>query len=237
MISAQQIPLQFTTTEPHTFSHFFDNHNDHTLKHLMRMCQNSYPADEERFIYLWGTPQSGRTHLLKACCHEINQQGGIAAYLPGKNAQSLNPRICNNLENNDLVCIDDIDLILTTPLWEESLFHLFNKIRENNTRLVITANSPPSQLPMQLADLQSRLSWGLVYKIQPLEDQDKLTALLKRAQVKGLSLSQEAGEFMLSHMPRDLPSLFNTLNILDQASLTHQRKLTIPFIKSVLNIQ
>ena len=83
----------------------------------------------------------------------------------------------------------------------------------------------------------SRLSWGLCYQLQPLNDQDKIQALSTAAAGRGLALSDETARYILRHTQRDMGSLRQLLRQLDQASLEAKRGLTIPFIKTFLEQQ
>merc|ERR1712000_672341 len=116
--------------------------------------------------------------------------------------------------------------------WEEGLFHLFNRVRDRQGHMLIAANQAPNHVGIQLPDLSSRLSWGMVYQVEPLEDDDKILALLLRAKRRGLNMNDDVARFILSRGPRDMQGLFDLLDKLDQASLSAQRKLTIPFIKA-----
>ncbi len=232
-MTIQQIPLQLNLKEQNTFSNFFGEKNIQLTQTLKQVCQSKYYT-QERYIYLWGSAQSGRTHLLQACCHQTNTNGEQCFYLAGQQQQQLSPQILENLEHYKLICIDDVDRLLTNRQWEESLFHLFNKIKDQGTTLIISAPCAPTQLTNQLADLKSRLCSGLIFKLNHLHDEDKIKTLQQRAQSRGLKLTTEASQFILHNMPRDLTTLFATLDTLDKASLVHQRKLTIPFIKSII---
>ncbi len=101
------------------------------------------------------------------------------------------------------------------------------------TRLLITGDRPPRQLNLGLPDLASRLDWGQIYKLQPLSDEDKLQALQLRARLRGFELPEDVGRFLLKRLDREMRTLFMTLDQLDRASITAQRKLTIPFRQRV----
>jgi DnaA-homolog protein len=230
-MTTQQIPLQLKLKEQNTFSNFFGEKNLQLTQTLKQVCMLNF-STQEKYIYLWGSAQSGRTHLLQACCHQTNTHGEPCFYLAGQ--PQLSPDILENLEHYKLICIDDVDKLLNHSHWEESLFHLFNKTKEQGTTLIISASCAPTQLTNQLADLKSRLCSGLIFKLNNLNDEDKIKTLQQRAQSRGLKLTTEASQFILHNMPRDLTTLFDTLDTLDKASLVHQRKLTIPFIKSII---
>ncbi|MOA44467.1 DnaA regulatory inactivator Hda [compost metagenome] len=118
-----------------------------------------------------------------------------------------------------------------------AIFNLYNRILETGrTRLFITGDRPPRQLNLNLPDLASRLDWGQIYKLQPLSDEEKLLALQLRGKLRGFELPEDVGRFLLKRLDREMRTLFMTLDQLDHASITAQRKLTIPFVKEILGL-
>jgi DnaA family protein len=87
---------------------------------------------------------------------------------------------------------------------------------------------------MDLADLRSRLSWGIVYQLEAVDDEDKTSILQFRAMRRGLALSPGVASYIVSRAPRALDQLLEVLDQLDQASLAQQRALSIPFVKQAL---
>jgi DnaA family protein len=131
--------------------------------------------------------------------------------------------------------LDDLDAIAGDTDWEETLHHFYNAVRDQNGRLISASRLPPSELPIRLADLQSRLNWGPAFQIQELPDEGKRQVMIQTAEARGLQLSAESASYLLNHQERDLGSLLAMLELLDRASLSEQRRLSIPFIRSVLN--
>jgi len=76
---------------------------------------------------------------------------------------------------------------------------------------------------------------ALVFQLQPLSDEDKLRALQLRASRRGLHLNEEVGRYILTRGSRSMNSLFDVLERLDHASLQARRKLTIPFVKEIMD--
>lgn len=230
MTTPQQLTLNIKLRDDATFNNFYPGSN----QEIIALLHDLSVGNGEQCIYIWGKSGSGRSHLLQACCHSANQQGLATIYLPLKMANELSPQILEDLEHITLICLDDIDNIIGQQQWEEAIFHIFNKLRDNQGYLLVSANTAPAQLEFLLPDLQSRLSWGIVSQIQSLTDEQKLEALRNRAKARGMHLSSEVGKYLLHKYSRDTNTLFNILEQLDHASLTAQHKLTIPFIKKVL---
>jgi DnaA family protein len=232
-IVMNQLTLGISLRDDATFDNFFPGRNDALIPYLQLFASRA----PERMLYLWGESGSGLSHLLQACCHQHSSLGNSCLYLPLAQAKELTPEVLNGLEDLTLLVIDDIDAIAGQHAWEEALFHLYNRILvQQTTSVIFAAHRAPKQLPVVLPDLQSRLSSLLALYIQPLEDAEKLAALQMRAQGRGLVLSKQVGQFLLRRCARQMSVLFIILERLDQASMAAQRKLTIPFVKSVLQL-
>ncbi len=228
-----QLPLGVRLRDDATFANYYPGANAAALGYVERLCE----ADAgwtESLMYLWGSDGVGRTHLLQAACLRFEQRGESAVYLPLAEVVQLGPELLDNLEQCELVCLDDLDAVAGNAVWEEALFHLFNRLRDSGRRLLLAAGASPRELLVQLPDLKSRLTLALVFQLQTLSDEDKLRALQLRASRRGLHLTDEVGRFILTRGTRSMSALFELLEQLDQASLQAQRKLTIPFLKETL---
>jgi DnaA family protein len=182
-------------------------------------------------LWLWGAHGSGKTHLLQAVCAAA---GETAAYFPLDRSLTLPPEALAGFERTPVLCVDDADAVAGDMAWERALFRLFNDAAELRTRLIFAAAAPPRQGDWSLEDWRSRAAACVVYQVHELDDDGRLEALRLRAAQRGLQLPHETTEYLLKRMPRDLRSLFEVLDHLDEASLAAQRRLTIPFIRDAL---
>jgi DnaA-homolog protein len=114
------------------------------------------------------------------------------------------------------------------------LFNLINTVRDADHCLVLASRANPASIAVKLKDLQSRLTWGPVFHLRSLDDAAKFALLKVRAKSSGLELKDDAARYLLNNCRRDVGSLLSALKRLDAASLAAQRRVTIPFIKSVL---
>ncbi|MBZ9557078.1 MULTISPECIES: DnaA regulatory inactivator Hda [Modicisalibacter] len=225
-----QLPLGVGLRDDATFANFLPGDN----AALMGRLRAQLDDDGESFLFLWGGEGSGRSHLLQAACHEASARDKRALYLPLDDLGHFPPHMLEDIERLDLVAIDDLDAVIGRRRWEEGLFHGFNRLRDAGKRLVIAASAAPRQLPVQLPDLASRLTWGVTFHLHRLDDAQRFDALQLRARGRGMQLPDEVARYILHRGPRQLNELFATLERLDRASLTAQRKLTIPFVKQAL---
>jgi DnaA family protein len=181
-------------------------------------------------LWLWGGEGSGKTHLLQAVC----VAEATAAYFPLERTPALPPAAVAGFENCRVLCLDDVEAVAGDLKWEQALFRLFNEAAELGTRLIFAARAAPRAIEWGLEDWRSRAAACVVYQLRELDDAGRLEALRLRAAQRGLHLPPETADYLLRRMPRDLPSLFEILDHLDEASLVAQRRLTVPFIRDAL---
>lgn len=227
-----QLTLGVSLKDEATFENYFTGRNQLLIDQLRRTIEGT----GERVIYFYSHGGEGRTHLLQAVCHAAAQQNQSAVYLPLEHMEDFTPSIFEGLESLSLICIDDIHQIAGQPAWEEAFFHLYNRLDAANCFLIVSANIQPKLLPMTLPDVISRLAWGMVFPLQPLSDDEKSEVLMARAKKRGMILSEEVVKFLLRHCPRHMTTLFAALDVIDKGSLALKRRLTVPFVKSLLQI-
>ena len=228
----QQLALAIQLNNDSTLADFCWRNNPLLQEQLFATLK----GQGERIVYLWGVPGCGKTHLLQACCQQTDSAHS-AIYLPLAILHEWGPDMLDGIANHTLICIDNIDLIAENPAWEEAIFHLYNRIRDNDQALLIIAgNQTPMNLGIALPDLRSRLSWGLVMQVNELRDEDKIYSLKLHAHNRGFELASSVAQFLLNRCGRNMHELHALLNSLDEASLRAQRKITIPFVKEILSI-
>ena len=201
------------------------------------LCESlklSARGEGDPIVYVWGATGSGRSHLLQAVCHEADALSRQAVYLPMAELIEFDTVLFEGLEYMDLVCIDDLERLVGDHAWEEAMFHLFNRLRAANVRLIVAASELPARLNFTLNDLTSRLQWGLVFQIQPIQEDEKIETLKARAISRGFELSDDVLRFIMHHGKRDLTDLLRVLDQLDHASLSAHRRITVPFVKQVM---
>ena len=227
-----QLSLGVSLKDDATFANFFIGEGNPVAVHALKQFS---AGQGEQNLLVWGSPGAGLTHLLQACCHRAYQHGQEIQYLPLDKLTQFSPEsVCEGLDQMGLVCLDGIDQICGNHLWEQTLFHLINRLRDRGHRLLLASHTSPPNLPLALPDLKSRVLGSVIYHIHSLDDEGKAAALQMRAKARGMEMPDEVARFILSRAPRDTIKLFEVLNRLDEASLQQQRKLTIPFIKGVL---
>ncbi len=229
---AEQLALNVRLRESATFGSYHAVGNQAALASIQALVA----GDSEEQIYLWGGTGTGKSHLLQAACNAQATQFQPGAYIPLDHFPASGAQLLEGMEQLPLICLDNVDVIAGQPEWERGLFNLINATRQAGHHLLMASRQNPSALDIHLPDLASRLLWGPVFHLRSLDDAGKLSALQMDASQRGFELSEDVARFLMHHCARDMRSLQALLERLDLASLQAQRRITIPFIKSVLNL-
>ncbi len=225
-----QVPLQFEFRTNLTFAGFYPGNNGEIIAQLQALARDG----NEQQVFIWGEKGSGKSHLLQACCQQAKTQGKDPFFLKFTPGYLPSPDLLEGLEELELVCLDDIHALAGHTAWENALFAFYNSHRRNNHKLLLSADCPPKYLPFELADLKTRMGWGLTLKIQSLYAEQIIEALRFKAHFMGFDIPTNVGRFLMNHYVHDLPALWLLLEEIDRATLAAQRKLTIPFLKQIL---
>ncbi|MBK8969955.1 MAG: DnaA regulatory inactivator Hda [Hahellaceae bacterium] len=200
---------------------------------LLDTVKGFLTAPSDTGLYLHGSVGTGKTHLLLAMAHRVGPASSI--YLNVSELRDVPAdSVLEGLEGKSLICLDDLQAIAGQEQWETALFHLYNRCQLSGARLLFGATEPPSRLGVALPDLLSRLNWGVVLKLDELGDEQKKRVMLRRADERGIALSNEVLQYLFSRSQRDMTTLVTVLDQLDQESLTEKRHVTIPFIKKIM---
>jgi DnaA family protein len=212
-----------------TFDNFVAGANAEAVAAVRRAIGDPAVAVNDRFVYVWGEPGSGRSHLLRAACEEV---GGRYVDAAQANADEIKAVVAAQVP---LLAVDDVERL--GPTAQEALFHAINALRDT-PRGVLVASGPalPRDLALDAArdDLRSRLAWGLVYRLERLDDAEKDAALDRHARQRGFPLAPDVRRYLLTHCARDLGSLMQLVDALDRHARERRHVLTVPIIREFL---
>ena len=228
--SLPQIPFEFGNYQQNDFESFLTGENE-TLLNVLNKIANKQSTHS---LYLWGQSGTGKTHLLQAVCKQANEQEQHVAYIPLKQHKEISPEMLHDLGQLDLVCVDDLESLSGEVEWQQGLTWLYNELRDNNHSLLISGNTAPVNIPLEVDDLKSRLSWDQIYQINLPSDELKAEILKQKAAARSFDLSDDVIEYLIRRVDRDLASLMRILDKVDRASLAAKRKVTIPFVKELI---
>lgn len=227
-MAPRQLPLGVRLPDRAVFASFFVGRNGEAVAHLERLA-----AGDRGTAFLAGPHGSGKTHLLQAACVAASATLR-AGYLAVRDVAQLGAAALEGWRELDLVALDDLDAIAGDSEWERAVFNVYLALEERGGRFLAASAAPPALAPFGLKDLASRLAACTVFALRPLDEAQSREALQLRARLRGVELPDETAQWLQRRFPRDMASLYAVLDTLDEASLAAQRRLTIPFIRSVL---
>lgn len=196
--------------------------------------QSEWPSSRIPFCWLDAEPGSGLSHVIQAIAQQGEQLGQSVFYVSFAQAHQLSSEVLADLAGFDLLCLDDLDCIAGQPEWDLALLHCFNEMQAQQKQLVVGSHQALATLkPQMLPDLWSRMSSGLV--VHWRRPEYWITAIEHVVQAQGMLMGAAARQYFAARAPRDWAQVMMLVNTLDQAALSAQRRITIPFIRQVLD--
>lgn len=225
-----QLPLALRWPAQQRFETFVAGDNAAVLALLRQAAREPAAA----WVFLAGAGGSGKSHLLLAVCAEASATGRGAQYLPLARLGADRAAAIRAFAGGDLLALDDLDAIAGDSAAEHALFDLYNAAKADTRTLLFAASAPPARLGIGLPDLVSRLSSCAQALLKPLDEASRREAVRRRARLRGLDLEDNVLDWLFAHAQRDLGSLAALIERLDRESLAAKRRITVPFLRTLL---
>ncbi len=225
----QQLVLDMRLGQGPTMANFCVGPNLAAWQHLQIWLGQS-GIGSVRFpvpTYLWGDSSSGKTHLLRAVGASLAALGQTAGWL-----DASDPTPGEFEEHWSAVLMDDVQAFDSGR--QHLAFNWFINAQTHRVAVIAAGRLPPADLPLR-DDLRTRLGWGHVFALHPLDESERRAVLRASAQSRGLLLSDEVMAFMLTRFSRDLGSLMELLDLMDGYALQTRRAITIPLIQTMMD--
>ena len=191
-------------------------------------------GEGELQIGLWGATASGKTHLLNASADFARRQGVVLQIYDAMQLRQCDANEFGGFSQCDVLAIDNLDAIAGNQQWEACFYQVINRCRNGDFRFVFAMTHRPDDLQIALDDFRSRLQWGLLLQLPSSDDIEIRQILRRRAQLIGIELAEDVISYLMTHHERNLATQMAILHRLDGASLSQQRRVTIPLIKQAL---
>lgn len=227
-----QLPLAIRRQDALTFASF--RASDRTRLALASLGR---PVETGGYAlrYLHGPGGCGKSHLLQGLYHAAAEAGEHGLYLPlAALAEHPPQEVFSGLESRRVICLDELDAVAGRRSWELALFNLINARMQCGGLIVAAARRPPDLCGFALPDLVSRLQQGLVLGLAEPSDAEKRALFIWHGHQRGMLISEHVAEFVMTHAGRDLHALMRLLDDMDALSLRQQRRITIPFVRQLL---
>jgi DnaA family protein len=226
----KQLPLAMRLRERAVFDSFVPGANAAAVQQLRALAGGAATG----VYWLSGPHGAGKTHLLQATCAMATSAGADTAYLPLSQLLALGPETLEGWHGARVAAVDDLAAIAGRRDWEQAMFRLYRELEEHGATLLAAAAAPPLLLKFSLPDLASRFAAATLLTLRVLDESEQRQALQLRARTRGLELPEESALYLQRRFRRDLATLYELLDAIDEAALQAQRRLTVPFIRQVL---
>jgi len=223
-----QLPLPFALPPYQRFDAYVPDGNEEAVAAVRRVAASA----DAQSLFLSGPEGSGKSHLLVAACRESPGALYLPLALIGEGAD----QVLMGRGAEPLVAVDDVQSIAGNRAAEIALFDCFNRCRDAGGRLLLAARAAPARLSLELPDLVSRLSSCVQLPLVPLGEDARRVVLRQRAGERGLTLEDDALDFLFRRHARDLGALTALLDRIDHESLAQQRRVTVPFLRRVIGL-
>ena len=219
-----QIPINFSFCNTKTLDNYISENNDHLIETLKQFANNNHG----QLIYLFGDKSTGKSHLCKAVFNIIKD---TKTYIDQHNFEILDDI---DIQNINYLIIDDFEIILEKGNTEDKLFYYINEFILSKKSLLISSVKPTEQIDFLKNDLRSRLTSNLIFNIREISDDRKIEVLKKITEDIGWTIEENVCQYIMNHYQRDLFFLCNVLKSLDKSSLALKKKVTVPFVKGII---
>ena len=183
-----------------------------------------------QFIYVWGEEGAGKSHLLQAWVAQALDAGRNALYIDAAATPLTEAAL-----DAEYLAIDQIEKLNNEE--QALLFAIFNRFRNSGKGfLLLSSEYTPLQLVIR-EDLRTRMAYCLVYEVKPLTDREKIDALVSMAAARQVTIDPEIFEYLLNHWQRDMDSLMQMLDTLDNYAVMMGKRITLPLLRQLLKQQ
>ena len=205
----------------YTFDSFVRGKNNQ-LAHAASIAVAEKPGKAYNPFFIYGSVGLGKTHLLQAIGNFM-----VASARPSTVVYTTSERfaieLINSIRNNttaafrekyrriDLLLIDDVHFLEGKEATQEELFHTFNELYGSEKQIVLSSDRPPEDLSGLQERLVSRFRWGLVADIQPPDLETRIAILRKKANDRGLSVTDDILELIASRISSNVRALEGAL--------------------------
>ncbi len=224
----QQLVLDMGLPTGPSLANFFPGPNEAALTHLKLWL--GHPGIALRSpvaTYLWGESACGKSHLLRALRAALQGQGESAGWL------DTNVQVAPEFDESwACVLMDDVHAFSSAQ--QQVAFNWFVHAQTLQIAVLAAGRLPPADLKLR-DDLRTRLGCGHIFALHALSESERRAVLRQAADHRGIFLSDEVMDFMLTRFSRDLGSLMELLDLMDGYALRTQRAITIPLIKAMMD--
>ena len=206
------------------------------------------PGKSYNPLFIYGPSGLGKTHLMHAIAHEVEQQHPDYNIIYVTSEEFGNDLINGINRNNmasfhdkyrsaDVLLIDDIQFIIGKESTQEEFFHTFNHLHVSGKQIIISSDKPPKDIETLEARLRTRFEWGLIADISSPDYETRMAILRKKEELDGLEkyhIPDEVMQYIANNIKSNIRELEGSLNKLIALSNLENKPIDIPLAAEAL---
>jgi chromosomal replication initiator protein len=209
-----------------------------------RVADTENPAFNPLFLY--GGVGLGKTHLMHSIAWHIrnNYPHRRVIYMSAEKFMYQFVRALRfkdtvsfkeQFRSVDVLMIDDVQFIGGKDTTQEEFFHTFNALVDRNRQVIISADKSPQALDRMEERLRSRLGWGLVADLHPVNYELRLGILHAKAEKLGCAVPDKVMEFLAHKIASNVRELEGALNRIVAHAQLVGRTISLEMTQEVLS--
>ena len=202
-------------------------------------------------FFLYGPSGVGKTHLVNAIgvrIRELYPEKRVLFVSAHVFKTQYTDSVIHNTQNDfinfyqtiDVLIIDDIQEI-TTAKTQQSFFHIFNHLQQNNRQIIITCDRPPVELEGMEERMLTRFKWGMTAELEKPDTQLRRDILISKIRKDGLVIPPEVVQYIARNVEssvRELEGIINSImaySVVDNCEIDLQ--LTQRIVARAVNLE
>ena len=219
--------------------------NGNRFAHAASLAVAESPAEAYNPLFIYGGVGLGKTHLMHAIGHYVQQQYPQMRlmYITSENftnelitaiQQNRNVEFRNRFRNVDILMVDDIQFIAGRDSTQEEFFHTFNALHTAGKQIIMTSDKPPKDIARLEERLCSRFEWGLIADIQKPDIETRIAILRKKATSENIQVGDDVLELIAGRIESNIRELEGSLTRLVAFSTLHKRPIDVELCEEAL---
>jgi chromosomal replication initiator protein len=214
--------------------------------HAAALAVGEAPAQAYNPLFIYGSTGLGKTHLLQAIAHYVDENTGELSVRYVTSETFMNDFI-NSLRDKriegfkqryrtyDVLLVDDVQFFEHKERIQEEFFHTFNSLHEAGSQIVMSSDRPPREIATLEERLRSRFEWGLITDIQPPDLETRIAILRKRVKTENIHIPDpQVLTFIASRVSSNIRELEGALTRVIAFSSLTGRPMTEELAQDVL---
>jgi len=173
-------------------------------------------------LLLYGGVGLGKTHLMHAVGNSIADRHPQlkVAYMYSQRfmedmvraiEQGTMSDFTKYYRSVDVLLMDDIQFLAKGMKTQEEFFHVFNRLQEDGSQIVLTCDRYPKEIEGLEERLESRFVWGMTAPVEPPELETRVAILMKKAEIEQVPLPSEVAFFIAERIRSNVRELEGAL--------------------------